>query len=174
MPKNTQGGSKHKSGRNSESSTVRKNKKFFDKLLSDIRESEDLTGVHIARVTAKCGDGRMEVLYYTDGIGRTMNAPVAGALRGRGKKDAFVDIGTIVVLCDNGMSSGTTHVITAVLSRPQVSVLRKEMPELDARLFLVPDNTAGGAADTEDVFEDAAPSSHGDTTDDSEIDVDKV
>jgi hypothetical protein len=41
MPKNTQGGSKHKKGSNSESSTSMKNKKLFNNFLADKGINED-------------------------------------------------------------------------------------------------------------------------------------
>ena len=179
MPKNTQGGNKHKSGRNSESSTVRKNKKFFEDLLYDVRNSDSLENILFGRVIGRKGEGRMEVTYYdADKNGHTVNVPITGALRGRGKRDAFIDIGTIVVLTDIGMDSGTTHKITAVLSKSQAVQLKKEEPSLlDDRLFLVPEGATGGGG--EDIFEtgvcvggdddEESGSSGG-----SEIDIDRV
>jgi hypothetical protein len=154
MPKNTQGGNKHKSGRNSESSTVRKNKRFFDDLMSDVRTGEGLGDILFGRVVSRKGEGRMEVLYYdSNRNGHMCNVPITGALRGRGKRDAFIDTGTIVVLTDIGVDSGTTHKITQVLSKPQIAILRKTNPDLlDDRLFVVADSAAGGGAG-EDVFE---------------------
>jgi len=177
MPKNTQGGNKHKSGRNSESSTVRRNKRFFDDLLSDVRAADNLEGILFGRVIGRKGDGRMEVTYYdSDKNGHTVNVPITGALRGRGKRDAFVDIGTIVVLTDIGLDSGTTHKITAVLSKLQAKQLQKESPSLlDDRLFLVPEGTSGAGG--EDIFESTeAEAGGGENTSsgDSEIDIDKV
>jgi hypothetical protein len=156
MPKNTQGGSKHKSGCNSESSTVRKNKRFFDDLLSDVRTGEGLGDILFGRVMSRKGEGRMEVIYYdSNRNGHTCNVPITGALRGRGKRDAFIDTGTIVVLTDIGLDSGTTHKITHVLSKAQIAILRKTNPDLlDDRLFVVQESAAGAAgAGGEDVFE---------------------
>ena len=153
MPKNTQGGNKHKSGRNSESSTVRKNKRFFDDLMSDVRTGEGLGDILFGRVVSRKGEGRMEVLYYdSNRNGHTCNVPITGALRGRGKRDAFIDTGTVVVLTDIGVDSGTTHKITQVLSKAQIAILRKTNPDLlDDRLFVVADSAAGAGG--EDVFE---------------------
>jgi len=174
MPKNTQGGSKHKSGRNSESSTSRKNKTFFEDLMSDIRNSESIAGIVFGRVIGREGDGRMEVTYYEDGNGYTVKAPIAGALRGRGKRDAFVDIGTIVVLTVTGMTSGTTHKITYVLTKQQGRKVQDADPSLmDERLFLVAEGGATGGAEKEDIFEAAADTDEEEESD-SEIDVDKV
>jgi hypothetical protein len=175
MPKNTQGGSKHKSGRNSESSTVRKNKRFFDDLMSDIRTGEGLGDILFGRVVSRKGEGRMEVLYYdSNRNGQTCNVPITGALRGRGKRDAFIDTGTIVVLTDIGLDAGTTHKITQVLSKPQIALLRKTNPELlDDRLFVVADSAAGAGG--EDIFE--APAAGEDDEEDSsgeDFDIDAV
>jgi hypothetical protein len=64
MPKNLQGGSKHKKGSNSESSTSKKNKKLFDNLLSDIYDEEDIDGIHIGKVVC----GLMEFLKVVNTI----------------------------------------------------------------------------------------------------------
>ena len=136
MPKNTQGGNKHKSGRNSESSTSKRTKRFFDDLLSDVRNSENLEGILIGRVIGRKGDGRMEVTYYEGGNGHTLNVPITGALRGKGKRDAFIEIGTIVVLTDMGLTSGTTHKITGVITKQQGRQLQgwvRQQGELHAR-----------------------------------------
>ena len=175
MPKNTQGGNKHKSGRNSESSTSKRTKRFFDDLMSDIRNSESIAGVVFGRVIGRKGDGRMEVTYYENGNGHTINAPITGALRGKGKRDAFIDIGTIVVLTNTGLSSGVTHMITGVLTKQQGRKVQDADPSLmDERLFLVAEGAAGGA-DKEDMFEAPAEDDENDSSSgDSEIDVDNV
>jgi hypothetical protein len=173
MPKNTQGGNKHKSGRNSESSTSRRNKAFFEDLMSDIRNSESIAGIVFGRVIGRKGDGRMEVTYYEDGNGHTVNVPITGALRGKGKRDAFIDIGTIVVLTDTGMTSGTSHKITGVLTKQQGRKIQDADPSLmDERLFLVAEGGAAGGAEKEDIFEATAEDGSGSS--DSEIDVDNV
>lgn len=174
MPKNTQGGSKHKSGRNSESSTSRRNKAFFEDLMSDIRNSESIAGIVFGRVIGRMGEGRMEVTYYEDGNGHTVNAPITGALRGKGKRDAFIEVGTIVVLTNTGLTSGVTYMITGVLTKQQGRKVQDADPSLmDERLFLVAEGGAGGA-EKEDIFEAVAEDGSGGSSSDSEIDVDKV
>jgi hypothetical protein len=103
MPKNLQGGSKHKKGSNSESSTSKKNKKLFDNLLSDIYDEEDIDGIHIGKVAKKLGDGRMEVEYFEKDRLVIVKAPMKGSIRGRGKKDAWVDVGSFVILNETGV-----------------------------------------------------------------------
>ena len=126
MPKNMQGGSKHKKGSNSESSTSKKNKKLFDNLLSDIYDEEDIDGIHIGRVAKKLGDGRMEVEYFEKGRLEIVKAPMKGSIRGRGKKDAWVDVGSYVILNETGVDGALALEIVMPLNPDQVKVLKKE------------------------------------------------
>jgi hypothetical protein len=126
MPKNVQGGSKHKKGSNSESSTSKKNKKLFDNLLSDIYGDEDIGGIHIGRVAKKLGDGRMEVEYFENGRLETVKALMKGSIRGRGKKDAWVDLGAFVILNETGVMGTMAFEIVMPLDPHQVARLKKE------------------------------------------------
>jgi len=144
MPKNTSGGSKHKKGSNSESSTSKKAKKLFENILSDARDGDVPDSLHIGKVQRKLGQGRMEVDYVHADRLHTVKALVRGSLSGRGKKDAFVDVGSIVVVVETGMDVGVTHEIMGVLTPQQVKDLREEM-DLDPRLFQ--SENADGAAD---------------------------
>ena len=153
---------------------------FFEDLMSDIRNSESIAGILFGRVIGRKGDGRMEVTYYdADANGHTVNVPITGALRGKGKRDAFVDIGTIVVLTDMGLNSGTTHKITGVLTKQQGRQVQKESSGLiDERLFLVEGGAAGAGAggEKEDIFEAGGSDDEdsGGGSSGSEIDIDKV
>lgn len=126
MPKNLQGGSKHKKGSNSESSTSKKNKRLFGNLLSDIYDGEDTEGVHIGRVIRKLGEGRMEVMFIANERLETVRAPMKGSIRGRGKKDAWVDVGSFVILNETGLAGSMSHEIVMPLTAQQVTQLRKE------------------------------------------------
>jgi hypothetical protein len=66
---------------------------------------------------------------------RTQIMPMCGALRGKGKKNVWVDPGSLVIVVETGLS-GTTHEIRAVFSPEQVARLRKVRPDLDDRLFV--------------------------------------
>jgi len=66
MPKNTQGGNKHKKYSNKVSGTTKKNKKAFDDLLSDLRSHESTAGIEVGRVVKPTGSGNFEVFYYRD------------------------------------------------------------------------------------------------------------
>jgi len=187
MPRNTTGGSGHKAQRNSEGSKARHNREHVDDLLDDYRKGEDTKGVYVGRVLRRMGNGRMEVLYFqtvedkddeeslamdepikrktpkirTEMVQRIM--PMAGGLRGKAKKTVWVDIDSLVMLAETGLS-GTTHEIIAVFTPEHVARYRKVVPNADERLFLKNGNT--DEADAEGVtFDDTA----GD-----EVDVDDI
>lgn len=126
MPKNVQGGSKHKKGSNSESSTSKKNKKLFDNLLSDIYDGDDIDGIHIGKVMRKMGDGRMEVDFISEDRLTTVSARMKGSIRGRGKKDAWIDTGSFVVLNHTGVEGSLAYEIVMPLSPQQVTVMKSE------------------------------------------------
>ena len=126
MPKNTQGGSKHRKGSNSESSTSMKNKKLFNNLLADVRDDEDIDGILVGRVMRKLGDGRMEVDFIKNDRLETEKARMKGSIRGRGKKDAWVDVGSYVILNETGVDGALALEIVMPLNPDQVKVLKKE------------------------------------------------
>ena len=126
MPKNTQGGSKHRKGSNSESSTSMKNKKLFNNLLADIRDDEDIDGILVGRVMRKLGDGRMEVDFIKNDRLETEKARMKGSIRGRGKRDAWVDVGSYVILNETGVDGALALEIVMPLNPDQVKVLKKE------------------------------------------------
>lgn len=126
MPKNTQGGSKHRKGSNSESSTSVKNKKLFSNLLADIRDDEDIDGILVGRVMRKLGDGRMEVDFIKNERLETEKARMKGSIRGRGKKDAWVDVGSYVILNETGVDGALALEIVMPLNPDQVKVMKKE------------------------------------------------
>ena len=157
MPRNTTGGSGHKAQRNSEGSKARNNRCLVDDLLDDIRNGENITGVHVARVTKRMGCGRMEVFYLEEIVDekKTDNwmtgeksttrkvehkvvqqiVPMRGGLRGKGKRTVWVDLDSLVMIAETGLA-GTTHEIVAVFSPEQVAKLRRLKPDMDERYFL--------------------------------------
>lgn len=134
MPRNTTGGSGHKARANRQSNTSKKNNDLISDFLDDVKTEGMCEGVHVARVLGKCGDGRMSVFYVSGTSGTTAIAPIKGSLRGKGKKDAFVDVGTIVLLAETGLTGAMAHEIIAVLSDSHVSTLNRLAP-LDARIL---------------------------------------
>jgi hypothetical protein len=188
MPRNTTGGSGHKAQRNSEGSKARHNREFIDDLLDDYRRGEVIKDVSVGRVMRRMGCGRMEVFYIGTveeahdeeelafGVPgskkaprvRTMDVtqiiPMRGGLRGKAKKTVWVDIDSLVMIAETGLS-GTTHEIVAVFSADQVERYRKLFPHADERLFLK--GGAEGAASQAGIVFDA-------TEEDGEVDVDDI
>ena len=122
MPRNVTGGSGHRSQRNSESNKTKSNNKIIDALIEDIA-TEAPEDVHIGRVMRRLGSGFMEVFYLkrvtienTERLEDTLvRAPLKGGMRGRGKKDVWVDVGSVVVLANTGLG-GTPWKIVGVLN----------------------------------------------------------
>jgi hypothetical protein len=148
MPKNTTGGSGHKAQSNSEGSKARNNRKMVDTLLEDYVNGEKMTDIFIARVIRRMGCGRMEVFYIdNNNHAITMNAPLRGGLKGRGKRSVWIDIDNLVIICETGLA-GATHEIIAVLTDAHVTRYRKIYPNADSRLFM----KSGAAPDVEDAL----------------------
>jgi hypothetical protein len=153
MPRNTTGGSGHKSQKNSEGNKARNNRLKGDALLDDIMDEANTAGVLIGKVTRRLGCGRMEIAHFSDkGELTLMQAPLRGGMRGKGKKSVWVDIGSLVLVAETDLG-GKTHEIFAVMTQEQVARLRKIKPDADARLFLK-DASAEESAKDEILFEE--------------------
>jgi hypothetical protein len=136
MPRNTQGGSGHKSQKNSEGNKARNNRLKGDALIEDLMDEVSTEGIVVGKVTRRLGCGRMEVAYFSDkGEAFLLQAPLRGGMRGKGKKSVWVDIGSLVMVAETELS-GKTHEIIAVMSQEQVVRYRKAKPDADARLFI--------------------------------------
>ena len=151
------GGSGHKAQRNSEGSKARHNREHIEDLLDDLRKGEKIDGVFVGRVTRRMGSGRMEVFYTrtvedTDAeeglafdtptktaktrmVAVQQIIPMRGGLRGKAKKTVWVDLDSLVMIAETGLS-GATHEIIAVFNPEQVAKYRKLVPTADERLFL--------------------------------------
>ena len=66
MPRNTQGGSGHKSQKNSEGNKARNNRLKGDALIEDILDEVSTEGILVGKVTRRLGCGRMEIAYFND------------------------------------------------------------------------------------------------------------
>ena len=153
MPRNTTGGSGHKSQKNSEGNKARNNRLKGDALLDDIVDEASTAGVLIGKVTRRLGCGRMEIAHFSDkGELTLMQAPLRGGMRGKGKKSVWVDIGSLVLVAETDLG-GKTHEIFAVMTQEQVARLRKVKPDADPRLFLK-DASAEEAKKDEILFEE--------------------
>jgi len=172
MPKNTTGGNKAKGRANSESERSKKNGRLVEDLVFDLRGHEDFDGkVHIGRVTRKFGNGRFEIFVVEDlktgPSPRLLNAPLAGRMRGRGKKDVWVDVDTIVILGSTEMGGSLEFEIIGTISPDRVRDIRKVRPDLDARLFL---STATAETDVEGIIFEKEEAK----AEDEEIDLDTI
>lgn len=146
------GGSGHKAQKNSEGSKARNNRLFIDELLDDYVNEEKTDGVYVGRVLRRMGCGRMEVFYMNEKKHDIQQIiPMRGGLRGKGKKSVWVDIDSLVMIAETGLS-GATHEIVAVFTEPQVVRYKQMMVNADARLFLKGGSEKMNAAQ-EDGFE---------------------
>ena len=153
MPRNTTGGSGHKSQKNSEGNKARNNRHKGDALLDDYIMGENTDGVLIGKVVRRLGCGRMEIAHFSEqGEGFLLQAPLRGGMRGKGKKSVWVDIGSLVLVAETDLG-GKTHEIFAVMTPEQIVRYRKIKPDADARLFLK-DASAEEESKEEIIFED--------------------
>ena len=163
MPRNITGGSGHKAQKNSEGGKARNNRQMGDLLLDDVLTGESTTGVYVGRVLKRLGCGRMEVFYINEkGQGCTMNAPLRGALRGKGKKSVWVDLDSLILIAETELG-GKTHEIISVFTEEQIKRYKKLVPDADPRLFMKSNMDTNETKD--DGFE---------FTEDADVDVDAI
>ena len=142
MPRNTTGGSGNRSQRNSESNKTKTNNKFNDALLDDILQEAGTDGVFIARVMRRLGSGMMECFFVQEEevehkkrmVDKLVHAPLRGGLRGRGKKDVWIDVGSVVLLANTGLG-GTPWKIMSVFNEKQIARYQEIRPGADKRIF---------------------------------------
>lgn len=174
MPKNTQGGNKHKKYSNKVSGTTKKNKKAFDDLLSDLRTGESTSGVEVGRVVKPVGSGNFEVFYYSDKRKHTVIARLRGSMKGK-KHDVFVGPGAYVLVgISEELDTGATAHITAVITLKQAQQLGDADPSMDPRLFdadpsIATTTPAAAGGEAGIIFEESS-----DDEDSDEIDVDNM
>ena len=160
MPRNMTGGSGHRSQRNSESNKTKMNNKIGDKMLDDLMDNPGgttLDGAFVGRVMRRLGDGRMEIFYTVKEtiqekervVDKLIQAPIRGGMRGRGKKDVWVDVGSLVLFEETGLGGMATHRILSVFTPAQTARYKSIVTDADPRLFL---KVAGAEAeDTEGI-----------------------
>lgn len=138
MPRNLTGGSAHRSQRNSESSKEKKNRGLVDALFDDYSNGEHPAGVFIGRVVKRMGNGRMDVLYLDESLTpptfQQKIIPLRGSLTGKGKKDVWIDVDSVIVIHETGLGNAS-HEIVAVLTEQHQRQLKKLRKDLDGRLF---------------------------------------
>lgn len=129
MPRNTTGGSGHKSRANSEGNVTKKNRELLEAYLDDIESEGSCPDVYIAKVTKKLGDGRIEAAYMEGERGYSIQAVIKGSLRGKGKSQAFVDVGTLVLISRTGLVGAMAYEVIAVIP-PLGTPLRSRFDEI--------------------------------------------
>lgn len=137
MPRNNTGGSGHRAQRNSESNKEKHNRTLIDDWLDDIRLNRGTEGIFIGRVSKRLGNGRMEVINKET----TYNIPLRGGMKGRGRKDVWVDVGSVILFAETFLG-GFTHEIVAVLTPNHIKRYRELVPDADPALFVVQAETA--------------------------------
>ena len=121
-----------------------KNSRFVSEFMSDLTESGNSEDIYIARVISRMGNGRMEVFYMdSQQLPQTVQAVIRGSFRGKGKRSVWIDIGSIVVIADSGISGSAEFEIMAILTPTDVHEIKKII-DLDPRILAV-DNTDGDA-----------------------------
>lgn len=131
MPPQKNSGNK---GAKRNSSVDAKNNKFIAAFMSDVKEG-GTEGVYVSRIMNRFGNGRMGVVFMDeDNRPRIVQASIRGSFRGKGKRDAYMDIGSIVIIADSGISGPSQFEIMSVLSDSDVEHLRRET-DIDARIF---------------------------------------
>jgi hypothetical protein len=111
-----------------------KNSRFITAFMEDIRDGE-VSDVYVSRVISRLGNGRMGIIYMdSQNQPHIVQAVIRGSFRGKGKRGVWIDIGSIVIISDSGVSGSAEFEIMAVLSPEEVSHIRKDL-ELDPRIF---------------------------------------
>jgi hypothetical protein len=168
------GGSGHRSARNSESNKTKQNNKIGDKMLDDLADNPlgaKLDGAFVGRVMRRLGDGRMEIFYTVKetvehkerSVDKLVQAPIRGGMRGRGKKDVWIDVGSLVLFEETGLGGMATHRILSVFTPLQIARYKSIVKDADPRLFLKTGTTEEEPTDGIEFAED-----------DDEVDVDDI
>ncbi len=162
MPRNTTGGSGHKSRANSEGNVTKKNRGLIEAYLDDIEKDGECEDVFIGKVIKKLGDGRVELNYSNGGKMLSAQAVIKGSLRGRGKSQAFIDSGTIVMFSYTGLVGSLAYEIMAVV--PAIGTpLRKRFDDVVTLEFISTNAESGGGFEFDNIEEE-----------DAGVDVDKI
>jgi hypothetical protein len=113
-----------------------KNKKEVLKVFDFIKDQGDedpimKAGTYIAKVIRKLGNGQV-LVFFVDETEKPIEtrAIIRGSFRGRGKRDVWIDIGSIVVVEE----SINVYEIIALLTREQVKSLSENI-FIDDRIY---------------------------------------
>jgi hypothetical protein len=135
-------------------------------------EAELPKNIHIARVTRRLGNARVEVIYakkeeenITTKDGEVLEdkkryqielgqASIRGAFRGKGKRAVWIDVNSIVVIEDSGLK---VIEIIALMTRDQLKDLSKEIfvhPQILSEQAAADDANDGIEFERDDAFSD--------------------
>ena len=137
-------------GAKRETGASKKNRKFIQDFLDDLRTEDKVEHVHIGRVLRRLGNGRMEVFYVEmmknksgsmESRGKQTQAKIPGKFSGRGKHSVWIDAGTFVAIVNTGVKGPSEFEIAAVFSPDQMRDVAREF-QIDDRI-LATDNTDG-------------------------------
>lgn len=139
-------------------------------MLDDLMDEEKIDGAFVGRVMRRLGDGRMEIFHTVretiEGksrmVDKLIQAPIRGGMRGRGKKDVWIDVGSLVLFEETGLGGMATHRILSVFTPVQIARYKSIVQDADPRLFL-----KTGTADVE-------PTGGIEFAEDDEVDVDDI
>lgn len=121
-------------GSQRETPTTKKNNAFFEAYMSDLRKDGSVKDIYVARVIRNVGNGRVDVFYIGDHMARVEKAYIRGLFRGKGKHSVNIDVNSIVLVADSGISGAAQFEIMALLSPVQIRELRK-VAEPDPRVL---------------------------------------
>lgn len=113
-----------------------KNKKEVLKVFEFVKDQGDedpimKAGTYVAKVLRKLGNGQV-LIFFIDETDKPIEtrAIIRGSFRGRGKRDVWIDIGSIVVVEENI----NVYEIVALLSREQIKSLAEHI-FIDDRIY---------------------------------------
>ena len=137
MPPQKQAGNR---GAKRETGASKKNRKFVQDFIDDLRTEGSVEHVHIGRVIRRLGDGRMEVFYVEkvkdEQRGKTTQAKIPGKFSGRGKHSVWIDVGSFVAIGDTGVRGSAAFEIVAVFTPDQMREIARDF-NIDPRLLMV-------------------------------------
>lgn len=113
-----------------------KNKKEVLKVFDFVKDQGDedpimKAGTYVAKVVRKLGNGQV-LIFFVDETDKPIEtrAIIRGSFRGRGKRDVWIDIGSIVIIEENI----NIYEVIALLTRDQVKTLAENI-YIDDRIY---------------------------------------
>jgi hypothetical protein len=112
-----------------------KNSEFIESYIDDVKRSRSTEDVYIARIIRKFGNGRMEAFYLdAEQKPKITQVAIRGSFRYKGKKNVWIEIGSIVLIADSGVSGSAEFAIMATLAQEDLDLIKKYIV-LDPRIL---------------------------------------